>query len=204
MTIWRWTSTGSSFSLASAWHSGAFPISRVGDRVAVGDVDNDGDDDIVMAYQNPNGTFSFYVFKNGGSSTAQIWYTSGAFSLTPVGGRLVVGDVNGDGKADAILARDSGNGTVVLWRWYSTGSAFPSYSTATYSNLPMSSVDDRVAIGDVNGNGMADTVMAFQNTDGTFAFKVFPNGTGAPVNWYTSGPFSLAPVANRLVLGNWG
>jgi hypothetical protein len=43
-----------------------------------------------MAYQYDNGTFGFYVIRNGQTS-AGIWYTSGQFNLNRAAGRLVLG-----------------------------------------------------------------------------------------------------------------
>ncbi|MBB5868065.1 hypothetical protein F4553_001444 [Allocatelliglobosispora scoriae] len=202
MTIWRWLSNGSAFNRTTDYKSGTFRLGAVGDRVASGDVDGDGKDDIVMAYQNPDGTFSFEVFKNGVSSAGE-WYRSGPFNLGPVANRLIMGDFNGDGMDEPILAYDGGT-YVVLYRWTSTGSGFGGApSTATYYNFDLDNVGERVAAGDVDGDGKDDTVMAYQNSDGTFTYKVFRSGTIAPTNWYTSGGFSLAPVAGRLVVGDF-
>jgi hypothetical protein len=199
--LYRWSSSGTSFPAYSTATYSSLDMANVGNRIASGDVNGDGKTDTVMAYQNSDGTFSLKVLLNGTRAPVD-WYTSGPFNLGPVGGRLVVGDVNGDGLADVVLAYDNGSSTV-LYRWYSTGTGFPSYSTATYSSLDMANVGDRVAMGDVNGDGRADTVMAYQNSDGTFSYKVFLSGTSAPVNWYTSGPFNLGPVGDRLILGSW-
>ncbi|MDH2429534.1 peptidoglycan DD-metalloendopeptidase family protein [Sphaerisporangium sp. TRM90804] len=197
--LYRWFSTGASFSsLSTATYTN--DLDNVAERVAAGDVDGDGKDDTVMAHRNPDGTFSFKVFSRGTNAPAN-WYTSGPFNLAPVGNRLVVGDWNGNGTAEPILAYDSGTATI-LYRWFSTGASFSSLSTATYTN-DLDNVAERVAAGDVDGDGKDDTVMAHQNADDTFTYKVFAGGTGAPANWYTSGPFNLAPVGSRLLLGRW-
>ncbi|WP_157747002.1 FG-GAP repeat domain-containing protein [Micromonospora rifamycinica] len=204
IVLYRWYSTGSSFSGLSTATYYSFDLGKVGERVASGDVNSDGKDDTVMAYANSDGTFTFKVFLNGTVTPAN-WYTSGPFSLeATVGNRLIVGDFNGDGKDEPILARDFGSSTIVLYRWYSTGSSFSGLSTATYYSFDLGKVGERVASGDVNSDGKDDTVMAYANSDGTFTFKVFLNGTITPANWYTSGPFSLeATVGNRLIVGSW-
>ncbi|MBE1484936.1 ribosomal protein L27 [Plantactinospora soyae] len=199
--LYRWGSTGSSFSgLSTATHS-SFDLDNVGDRFASGDVNADGKDDTVMAHQNPDTSFTFKVFLNG-TSTPQNWYTSGPMNLTPVGNRLIVGDFNGDRKHEPILAYDSGTATI-LYRWYSTGASFSNLSTATYSSFDLDNVGTRIAAGDVNADGKDDTVMAYQNTDTSFTYKVFRSGTIAPENWYTSGPMNLTPVGNRLIVGDF-
>jgi hypothetical protein len=198
--LYRWASTGSSFSGLSTATWGSFDLDRVGGRIASGDVDGDGTDDTVMAYQNGDGTFSFKVLLHGTSSPVT-WYTSGPFSQGPVGDRLIVGDFNGDGRAEPILGYDGGTSTI-LYRWYSTGSSFGSLSTATYGSLDLDNVGSRMAVGDVNGDGIDDIVIDYQNSDTTFTYKVFLNGTIAPVDWYTSGPFNQNPV-HKLLLGHW-
>ena len=65
-------------------------MSNVGDRVAADDADGNGQDDIVMAYQNADGTWALHVFKSG-SSWAGTWYTGGSMNLDRVGGRLTLG-----------------------------------------------------------------------------------------------------------------
>ncbi|MFC7546032.1 FG-GAP repeat domain-containing protein [Plantactinospora sp. GCM10030261] len=203
-TIYRWRSSGSGFTHTTDYKGeGSFQLSQVGDRVAAGDVDGDGTDDIVMAYQLGDGTFGFYVF-DGGLTSRGRWYTSGPFNLNTVGGRLVVADFTGDGKAEPALIRDNGDATMTIYRWTSTGSSFT--RTTDYDGegaFQLANVGNRVAADDVDGDGKADIVMAYQISDGTFGFYVFKNGLTSLGRWYTSGPFNLGPVAGRLVVADF-
>jgi hypothetical protein len=202
MNIYRWTSTGSSFNSPTVYTSGTYHLSSVGRLTATGDVNGDGTTDIVQAYQNSDGTFSYHVFLNGNAS-AGIWYTSGPFNLGNVGGRLVVADFNGDGRAEPALVYDAGS-TQTIYRWLSNGTSFT--RTTDYigtGSFDLTNVQDRVAAGDVNGDGNADVVEAYQKSDGTFSYYVFLDGLDSTGIWYTSGPYNLGNVGNRLVVADF-
>ena len=202
MRIYRWTSTGTGFARTADYDSGAFSLANVGDRMASGDVNGDGKADIVMAYQQGDGTFGYYVWLNGNSS-AQVYWSSGAFNLDKVAGRLVVDDFTGDGKAEPAVAYDQGDGTMRIYRWTSDGTGFNRTSDYDSGAFSLAAVGDRMAAGDVNADGKADIVMAYQRSDGTFAYYTWLNGNSAAQVWWTSGSYNLANVAGRLVLGNW-
>src|SRR5258705_153614 len=202
MTIYRWNSTGSSFTRTSDYHSGPFHLSQVGDRVATGDVNGDGRPDIVTAYQNSDGTFQYNVFLDGAKS-AGVWYTSGTYNLDRVGDRLVVGDFNGDGRAEPALVYDDGDGTMTIYRWLSTGSSFTRTTDYHSGSFHLTNVGNRVAAGDVNFDGKGDIVTAYQNGNGTFQYNVFPSGSSSAGVGYTSGQYTLGPVGDRSVLRAW-
>jgi hypothetical protein len=199
MTIHRWTSTGTGFNHTTDYHSGSFSLARVGDRVAAGDVDGDGDDDVVMAYQNANGTASLHVFRDG-LTWAGVWYTGGQYNLDRVAGRLVVGDLNGDGRAEPAMVYDDGDGTMTIHRWVSTGTGFNHTTDYHSGSFSLAQVGDRVAAGDVDGDGDDDIAMAYQNGDGTSGLHVFRHGVTWSGIWYTGGQYNLDRVNGRLVL----
>ncbi len=203
--IYRWTSTGSAFTGPTTTDKAAFDLSSVGNRMASGDFNGDGNDDIAVAFQNASGTFSYHVWTSSGVGFvyAGVWYTSGQFSMSKVAGRLAAGDFNGDGRADVAVMYDLGSGLTRIYRWLSTGSAFGSLVTSSSISRSAASIGDRFAAGDFDGDGASDVVIASQNDSGTFTFLVFRSGLTSAGSWYTSGQFSLSRVAGRIAAGNF-
>jgi hypothetical protein len=198
-----WRSTGASFGRYTVHHNGVVDLSKIGERVAGGDVDGDGHPDVVMVQQNANGTFSVHVYKSG-TGPDTVWLTGPTLDLSRVAGRLVVADFTGDRKADFAIVHDNGNSTMSIHRWTSTGSAFTSQTTWTSPGaFTLSPVGDRVAAGDVNGDGKADLVLAYQNSAGTFSLYVWSTGVTYSGIWYTSGSFSLSRVGGRFVVADF-
>ncbi|MEV4620841.1 GH25 family lysozyme, partial [Asanoa sp. NPDC049573] len=110
----------------------------------------------------------------------------------------------GAGRMAPALAHDDGDATMTIHRWNSSGNTFS--HTTDYKGegaFSLSNVGDRVASGDVDGDGTTDIVMAYQLSDGTFGFYVFDAGLSSRGRWYTSGPYNLNPVAGRLVVADF-
>ncbi|WP_212999505.1 C40 family peptidase [Winogradskya consettensis] len=201
--IYRWLSTGSSFQRTTEYESTSFALAAVGDRVDSGDIDGDGDDDIVTAHQNNDGKWQLNVFRSAVTS-AGIFYNGGSLNLDNAAGRLVVADFNGDGKAEPALAYDNNNGTMHIYRWTSTGTAFS--RTTDYdadSSFSLSNVGNRVDAADVDGDGSADIVMAYQKPAGDWQLNVFRNGLTSAGTFYNGGTLDLDKVGGRLALGAW-
>jgi hypothetical protein len=138
--------------------------------VALGDVDGDGDLDIIFANDVQNGLYlndGVGVF--AGDATANL---PGNDSLS---WGLALGDVDGDGDLDVIFANTHQNEL-----YLNDGSGL--FSDVTATNLPEDDEDSRgVALGDVDGDGDLDAVFA---TRLSFNRLYINNGSG--VFWDSS------------------
>jgi hypothetical protein len=136
-------------------------LSVSANSVAVADLNQDGWPDLLVANTSPgdtcgNGCVSVLINNGDGTFQPDVPYPSGG------GGgavSVVVGDVNGDGKLDAVVAspyfsgNKSGSVSVLL------GNGDGSFGTAVVYSSGAASADS-VAMGDVNGDGKPDIVVS--------------------------------------------
>ncbi len=123
--------------------------------VAVGDVNNDGKPDVVVA---SSGSVSVFLGNGDGSFKPAAVYSSGGVStispLTPI----LLADLNGDGKLDVIVATQTnstgGNGCAAVLLNNGDGT-FQSGKTYDSGGFYTSSV----AVADLNADGIQDLVV---------------------------------------------
>jgi hypothetical protein len=166
--------------------------------VVIADLNGDGRPDLVVVNQCisagdcSSGTVGILLGKGDGTFQPAVTYNSGYFSRG-----VAVADVNGDGKKDLVVANscvavnNCSNGTIDVLLGNGDGTFAPavSYNSGTGQTLA-------VAIGDVNGDGRPDVVVAnlgsgmavlLGNGDGTFR---------APVAYETGGDNDAVAVAD--------
>ncbi len=97
-----------------------------------------------------------------------------------MGDRLGVGDFTGDGKAEPARAKDLGDNTMRIFRWTSTATAFTGPPTFTSGPFGLRNVADRMAAGDVNGDGKDALVMACQDVDTRSPITYGATGSAMP------------------------
>ncbi|MBL8898727.1 MAG: VCBS repeat-containing protein [Planctomycetes bacterium] len=174
--------------------------SYVTTSLALGDIDSDGDLDLVVGNGGFNGQQS-RLYRNNGNGT---FADETAFRM-PVGNyvttSLALGDVDGDGDLDLVVGNDSypGGEKSRIYLNNSTGT-FTDRTYGTASRLPVGNYDNTsLAHGDVDGDGDLDLVLGkFRGQSSLY----LNNGTGS----FTDVTPSRMPVGNystrSLVLGD--
>jgi hypothetical protein len=170
---------------------------RGGVRVAVGDINGDGVQDVICAagpgglplivvYDGRNGNLIESFFAFGLTSTAGITNAGRPVGAGPFTGGMFVaaGDVNGDGHDDIIVGADAGGGPQVEVFDGATGAVLASFFAF---GTPSFMGGVRVAAADVNGDGRADIICA-----------AGPGG-GPQLTVYDGATFQ--PIANHYALG---
>ena len=205
MNTYRWRSSGSGFTFYSQQSQSGFNLANVGQHIVSADVNGDSIKDIVAAHQNTDGTMSLHVFLSG-ATPSTVWYTGGQFNMANVNGRMVAGDFTGDGKEDIAMLYETSASGMTIFRFISTGSAFTTQTHVYPNGYSLTNVQDNVTASDVNGNGKADIIAAYQYPDNTMRLHVFLDGIGnvTASTWFTSGgSFLISKIGGRLVGGNF-
>jgi len=188
--------------IASPVFSGtAFPTGTGPITVAAGDFNGDGKLDLVIA-NAVAGSVSILLGEGDGGFQSGASYTLGQGSSTQ-GFNVAVGDFNGDGKLDFVVANHSGNNVSVF-----LGNGDGTFQAGV--NYEVGINPTSVAVADFNRDGKLDLAVSNQscpggsggppcptgtisillgNGDGTFAAHV-DYDAGVALNWVTVGDFN--------------
>jgi hypothetical protein len=101
---------------------GNFWLSDV--KVAAGDVNGDGKDDLIAVYHYPDNSMGVWVFPgtasvgDGSSEPYESWHSIRNWYQSSEG-EFTAGDINGDGRDELVGLSDYANSLAILWVWSS-------------------------------------------------------------------------------------
>jgi hypothetical protein len=152
---------------------GAFPRA-----VAVGDFNGDGRLDVAAA-QQLSGTVSVLLGNGDGTFARPLVFAASGQDFTP--SSMVVGDVNGDGRADLVINSIGGLDSVVSQLGVLLGRGDGTFG-APILNSPQGAEDGDVALGDFNNDGRLDAAVGGEAAlpDGLAVFNGNGDGTFQP------------------------
>jgi len=163
VSVFRNTATSGSITTGSFASKVDFATGTNPYFVAIGDLDGDGKPDLAVANYSDN---TVSVFRNTATSgsisfAAHVDFATGT---TPVS--VAIGDLDGDGKPDLAVANHNwASNTVSVFRNTATSGSITTGSFAAKVDFATGSMPNSVAIGDLDGDGKPDLVVANYNGD---------------------------------------
>lgn len=172
-------------------HGMSVRLAQSGAALELADVNGDGSPDLVVAYRSTSGSIG--VFLNPGDGTLNFPQQAAGYATDSLPQALALGDLNGDGKLDLVVA---GGDTAPFL------DILANKGDGTFADRTSQAVGGgarSIALGDLNGDGKTDVALAIPNVDTGGVISVFlntGNGTFAAPTDYHAGelPFSVAIV----------
>ncbi len=213
VSVLRNTSTSGSITAGSFATKVDFTAGTSPWGITIGDIDGDGKPDLVVTNYNSNTASIFRNTSTSGSITSGSFSTKVDFTTGTGPFNVALGDVDGDGKPDIVIANDAG-GTVSVLKNISTSGSITSSSLTTKVDFTTGTRSLGVAISDIDGDGKPDlavanygsnTVSVLRNTIGTGnTVPSAPTGltatafSSSQINLSWTGSTSGSPTLYRL------
>ena len=157
----------------------SFAVGSKPNCVAVGDINGDGKPELVVSNYGSNNISVLYNTAAPGSITASSFAAKVDFAVNPQPFFVTMADADGDGKVDLVSANASSNTISVLRNTAATGSIIAS-SFAAKRDFATGGYPTSVAVGDLDGDGIAEVVTSNAGNNTVSVLKVNAPATAAP------------------------
>ena len=194
------------FSARYVLTTGAFNAETLTGKIAAGDFDGDGRDEI-GALQKYGDCVRFWIFNNPYTNETDHYYigTTGTCDANNFTNRVTAGDFDGDGRDEMGMLYDYGSfARFWVFKKMSDNSFYHGYVLTT-GNFDATKTTGRIAAGDFDGDNR-DELGALYESNNALAFWIFNQPASGEVDHYkvgTTGAFSASAISNRVVAGNF-
>jgi hypothetical protein len=205
------TGSGDSASELEIWQNDGDPFDGSGmtssvagnpDRrirsLALGDLDRDGDLDIVSGGVHGTGD-EIYVWENDGTPFDGTWSSTGIGTVGEAVRFLAVGDLDNDGDLDIASVTNHNAETYEIMIWQNDGTPFDGGWTST-DIANASAFVTAVAMGDMDGDGDLDLVTGSGTEAAAYEVIVWTNdGTPFDGGWTSTGVADITSAASMAL-----
>jgi hypothetical protein len=156
--LYLFLSDGTKFTKSKAWQSTPATFVWSKSKLAVGDTNGDGKDDVQVLYDQGSKTAALYLFLSDGAAfTQSLAWQSPAGKLDWAHAQVGAGDVNADGKDDVLMLAGAGQHARLL----ALTSDGAHYTETVLWQGAFSAARATFAVGDLNSDGKADGVALY-------------------------------------------
>ncbi|OWK44404.1 FG-GAP-like repeat-containing protein [Fimbriiglobus ruber] len=186
--------TTPSFATAQTFAVGRTPLG-----LAVGDVNGDGLPDLIVTNSSDN-TVSVLLNDTTPGATVAAFATQQTFATGSFPDSVALGDVNGDGLPDLVITNFDDNDISVLLNATTFGASAPTFAFATQQTFATGAGPNYALLGDVNGDGRPDVVVANKNeNDVSVLLNATTPGASAPA-FATQQTFATGALPTAVTL----